>query len=116
MASPIRSGSSTQRQSPNGSPSSSSRRSSTTSLSSSPKWVNPCRLPTHPIDPDKDFAGAPPVPVQELLHNVMSRAKVARNHGQRVKEIFVSEIFFIFFVDYLSVIFIKAIIVVKNLC
>ncbi len=106
MASPIRSGSSTQRQSPNGSPSSSSRRSSAT-LSSSPKWVNPCRLPTHPIDPDKDFAGAPPVPVQELLHNVMSRAKVARNHGQRVKEIFVSEIFFILFVDYLSVIIIK---------
>ena len=86
MASPVRSGSSP-KQSPNGSPSSSSRR---LSLSQSPKWVNPCRLPTHPIDPDKDFAGAPPVPVKELLRNVMNRAKFARNHGNQVKEVFVS--------------------------
>lgn len=86
MASPIRSGS-TQKLSSNGSPSS-SRRSSLTSTT--PKWVNPCRLPTHPIDPDKDFAGAPPLPVDELFHNVMSRAKVARNHAQQIKQVFVS--------------------------
>ncbi|CAG2171879.1 unnamed protein product [Oppiella nova] len=87
MASPIRSESS-QKQSSNGSPPSSSSSRSRLSMSSSPKWINPCRLPTHPINPDKDFAGAPPVPVKELLRNVMSRAKVARNHGQQVKEIF----------------------------
>ncbi|CAG2109835.1 unnamed protein product, partial [Medioppia subpectinata] len=86
MASPIR-GESSQKQSPNASPASSSS-SRRLSMSSSPKWINPCRLPTHPINPDKDFAGAPPVPVKELLRNVMSRAKVARNHGQQVKEIF----------------------------
>lgn len=63
-------------------------------MSQSPKWVNPCRLPTHPIDPDKDFAGAPPVPVKELLRNVMNRAKFARNHGQQVKETFVSNLTF----------------------
>ncbi|XP_054167244.1 uncharacterized protein LOC128964638 [Oppia nitens] len=90
MASPIRSDS----QSVNSPPQqSSSLTSHKLSLSLSPKWVKPCRLPTHPINPDKDFAGAPPVPVKELLRNVMSRAKVARNHGQQVKEIFLNKTF-----------------------
>ena len=60
-------------------------------INSSPKWINPCGLPTHPIDPEKDFAGAPSISIDELFHRVMSSAKVAKKHAEEIKRVFVSE-------------------------
>ena len=57
------------------------------------KWVNPCRLHNYLNGHSNLNNGWPTIPVEELLHNVMSRARTARNHGQQIKEVFLNNTF-----------------------
>lgn len=58
-----------------------------------PRWVNPCDLAGHVFDPSRDMTNAPSISMEELYNNVISRARVCRDHALKAKENFLRETF-----------------------
>ncbi|XP_022239176.1 uncharacterized protein LOC106457500 isoform X1 [Limulus polyphemus] len=58
-----------------------------------PRWVNPCGLPDHLLDPDSDLQNLPPFTAKELVSKVVEVTESAKNHAEAVEQEFRKEVF-----------------------
>ncbi|XP_076345868.1 uncharacterized protein LOC143244664 isoform X2 [Tachypleus tridentatus] len=58
-----------------------------------PRWVNPCGLPEHLLDPDSDLQNLPPFTAKELVSKVVEVTESAKNHAEAVEQEFRKEVF-----------------------
>ncbi|XP_076334435.1 uncharacterized protein LOC143238248 isoform X2 [Tachypleus tridentatus] len=58
-----------------------------------PRWVNPCGLPDHLLDPDSDFQNLPPFSLKELVSKVVEVTESTKNHAESVENEFRMKVF-----------------------